>query len=86
MSVATWSLRERAVCSFLPTSPMRAVSALSMFMCTSSRPTDQVKRPASMSARMALRPSTMRSRSSAVSTPTAESIVACAIEPWMSCA
>ena len=31
-SVATWSLRERAVCSRFPASPIRSVSRASMFM------------------------------------------------------
>ena len=32
ISVATWSLRERPVCSFLPATPISSVSAASMFM------------------------------------------------------
>ena len=39
MSVATWSLRERAVCRRLPASPTSAVSRRSMLRCTSSRST-----------------------------------------------
>ena len=83
--VATWSLRERPVCRRLPASPIRSVSTDSTFMCTSSSDTRHSKAPASMSARMASSPETMASRSASLSTPTSASIVACAIEPRMSC-
>ena len=48
-SVATWSLRLRAVCSRLPASPMRSVSRASMFMWMSSSAVVKGKRPASIS-------------------------------------
>ena len=51
-SVTTWSLRERPVWSFLPASPMRRVSADSMFMWTSSSAGFHSKLPASISASM----------------------------------
>ena len=44
MSVATWSLRERAVCRRLPASPTSSVRRRSMLRCTSSRSIDQAKR------------------------------------------
>jgi hypothetical protein len=46
MSVATWSLRERAVCSRFPASPTSSVSRASMLRCTSSRSTVQSNVPA----------------------------------------
>src|SRR5690606_608759 len=84
MSVATWSLRLRPVCSFLPVMPMRSVRRASMFMCTSSRSTRQSNWPASISAWMSLSPAMIASRSSAFSTPACSSMVAWAIEPMMS--
>ena len=44
--VATWSLRERAVCSRAPASPMREVSSRSTAMCTSSSAGSQANAPA----------------------------------------
>ncbi len=43
MSVATWSLRERPVCSRLPASPTSSVRRFSMFRCTSSRSSSHSK-------------------------------------------
>jgi hypothetical protein len=55
-SVATWSLRERPVCSFAPTSPSRAVRAASTFMCTSSFAASHTKVPARTSSRICPEP------------------------------
>ena len=44
-SVATWSLRERAVCSRLPASPTSSVRRRSMLRCTSSRSSDHCELP-----------------------------------------
>src|SRR6185312_8819112 len=65
MSVATWSLRERAVCRRLPASPTRSVSLASMLRWTSSRSMDQGKRPASTSPRIWARPRSIAWRSAA---------------------
>ena len=83
-SVITWSLRERPVWSFLPASPMRRVSADSMFMWTSSSAGFHSKLPASISASMLCSPATIDARSASLSTPTRASMVACAMEPAMS--
>ena len=55
-SVATWSLRERPVCSRLPASPTSAVSRFSMLKWTSSRSLDQGNSPRSISARIVCMP------------------------------
>ena len=53
-SVATWSLRLRAVCRRRPASPMRSASRASMFMWMSSSASSNGKVPASISAAMAV--------------------------------
>jgi hypothetical protein len=58
MSRATWSLRERAVCSFAPAGTRR-VSSASMFMWTSSSSGFHLNLPAVISLPMASRPRTM---------------------------
>ena len=78
MSVATWSLRLRAVWSFAAAGTLE-VSACSMFMCTSSRRSSQWNRPEAMSARMASRPSWIALHSFLVSRPTWASISLCAL-------
>ncbi len=85
MSSATWSLRLRAVCSFLPAVPMRAVSVASTKVWMSSQVMSISSAPDSMSERMPRRPSTICTDSSGVMTPTFPSIVAWAMEPVMSC-
>ncbi len=84
-SSATWSLRLRPVCRRPPAAPMRSVSSFSTFMCMSSASISNVTLPASMSASMPFRPSTIRSASDLGIMPCSPSIVACAIEPSMSC-
>ena len=83
-SRATWSLRERAVWSRLPASPMRAVSRASTFIWISSLSAVNSTFPASMSARMDWRPCTMAAPSSAERMPVAASILAWAMEPVIS--
>ncbi len=85
-SVATWSLRERAVCRRLPASPARAISRFSMLRWTSSKSRDQTNAPRSISPWIVVRPPSMAARSAADNTPTAASIRACASEPAMSAA
>ena len=82
-SSATWSLRLRAVCSFLPASPMRAVSCSSMNICTSSAFSIK-SAPLSISLRMPFSPSVIFSASSTEIIPHAASIAACAFEPAIS--
>jgi len=55
VSVATWSLRLRAVCSFLAASPMRSVKSRSTNVWMSSAPAGCTF-PASMSAAMPASP------------------------------
>ena len=84
MSVATWSLRERAVCSRPAAGPMRSCEALSTFMWMSSSARENVKAPLSISAAMALSPRSIAVTSSRGRMPVAPSIAACASEPRMS--
>ena len=86
VSVATWSLRERAVCSRLPASPASSVSRISMFMCTSSSARFQANSPRSISPCICLRPRSMAARSAAERMPVAASMRACASDPAMSTA
>ena len=64
---------------------MRWVSRVSMFMWMSSLSTENSTLSASMSARMAFRPSTMASTSCSSIMPCLPSIWAWAMEPAMSC-
>ena len=84
MSSATWSLRDRPVCSFAPAG-VRRVNSASMFMWTSSSSGFHWNLPASISRPIASRPFTMARNSALVSTPIFCNIVAWAIEPRMSC-
>ena len=77
-SVATWSLRERAVCSRPPTGPASSVSRRSTAMWMSSSSGANGKRPSRSSASTASRPASSASRSSSDSTPCAASMRACA--------
>ena len=85
ISVATWSLRLRPVCSFLPTAPTISVRRDSTFICTSSSAIDQLNSPASISRSTCCRPSIIVATSSALKISHSLSMVACAIEPWISC-
>ena len=82
-SVATWSLRERAVCSFLPLSPILATSSFSTKECMSSASFISMA-PASMSAYMASSPPHISSHSASDIMPHLPSILACATEAVMS--
>src|SRR3990172_8695165 len=62
-SVATWSLRERAVCRRLPASPTSAIRRRSMLRCTSSASSDQAMRPARISRRTRASPRSIAARS-----------------------
>ena len=85
VSTATWSFRDRAVCSRLPASPMRWVSMASMFIWMSSLSMENSTLPSSMSARMAFRPSMIFSASCSSMIPCLPSMAAWAMEPRMSC-
>ena len=85
-SVATWSLRERAVCSLLPASPASAVSRCSMLRWTSSSSRDHANSPRSISPSMVAIPRSIAARSAPVSTPTADSMRAWASDPAISTA
>ena len=84
-SVATWSLRERAVCSFLPALPMRSTSLFSTKECMSSAPSIS-SLPAAMSSAIEFSPSHISLLSCSVIMPQLPSIVACAIEAAISTA
>src|SRR6185503_14466002 len=83
-SVATWSLRERAVCRRLPASPTSAVRRRSMLRCTSSAATDQRKRPDAISRSIRARPRSIAARSRRLMMRCAASMRAWAREPAMS--
>ena len=85
MSVATWSLRDRAVCSRPAAAPIFSCRRRSMFMWMSSSSGRHGKLPDSISPRISRRPDTMASASSAVMIPWRPSIRAWAIDPAMSC-
>ena len=84
MSSATWSLRERPVCSLAPAGTRR-VRAASMFMCTSSSSGCHVNLPALICFPMASSPWMIARSSRWVRSPACRSIVAWAIDPAMSC-
>ncbi len=83
-SVATWSFLLLAVCSFLPTSPMRETSAFSTNEWISSAP-DILSLPPSISSRMESKPSLIVLASASGIIPVAPSMVQCATEQAMSC-
>ena len=85
MSVATWSLRERAVWSRPAAAPIFSCSRRSMFMWMSSSSGRHGKLPDSISSRISPSPATMASASSDAMIPCRASIRACAIDPAMSC-
>ncbi len=76
MSVATWSLRERAVCSLPPTAPTISVSRRSTAMWMSSSESRNGNSPASSSAATRSSPPSSSSRSESVMMPAAASMVA----------
>mmetsp|Transcript_26324 Transcript_26324/g.36374 ORF Transcript_26324/g.36374 Transcript_26324/m.36374 type:complete len:249 (-) Transcript_26324:387-1133(-) len=75
-SVTTWSLRLRAVWSFLPGSPILSMRADSMFMCTSSRACCQTKTPSSISFSTSSSPARMAASSAGSISRCASSMVA----------
>src|ERR1700730_13836239 len=77
-SVATWSLRERAVWSLPPTSPTSSVSRRSIAMWMSSSPSANGNEPSVSSCSICSMPRCSGSRSSAPMIPRAASIDACA--------
>src|SRR3954469_22426635 len=77
-SVATWSLRERAVCSRPPTGPAISVRRRSIAMWMSSSSAANGKLPSLSSRSAASSPSSSAARSASVMTPRAASIRACA--------
>ena len=83
-SVATWSLRERAVWSLAPESPTSSVSRRSMAMCTSSSPGWITNVSPSTSARTWPRPRSIAARSSSSMMPEWRSIRAWASDWSMS--
>ena len=84
MSVATWSLRDRAVWSRPAASPISASRRASTFMWTSSSAGSKRNSPASTSAATRSSPSRIAAQSSAERTPRAASMAACAPEARMS--
>jgi len=80
ISVATWSLRERAVWSLPPTGPSSSVSrrSIAIWMSSSSTWTSNVS--SSISFRTAASPRSSETRSSAPMMPRLASIRACAID------
>jgi len=85
-SVATWSLRERAVCRRRPGSPTSSVRRASTFMWMSSSAAEKVKVPASISRRMVSSPSRMASSSAWDMIPWRASMALCAVLAAMSSA
>ena len=83
-SVATWSLRERAVCNRLPASPTSSISRRSMLKCTSSSSSRQVKSPCVISCEICCKPRAMAALSSWLIMFCAANISACASEAVMS--
>ena len=77
-SVATWSFRERAVCSLPPTGPAISVSRRSIAMWMSSSPSATTNVSASISSRTASSPFSSSVRSSSLMIPLRASIRACA--------
>ncbi|CAB4944516.1 unannotated protein [freshwater metagenome] len=84
-SVATWSLRERAVCRRAPGSPTSSVRwrSIAMWMSSSSAPNGNV--PSWSFASIVSKPERMAVRSSSPMMPRDASIRAWAREPRMSC-
>ena len=86
-SVATWSLRERAVCSRRPGSPISSVQPrLDVQVDVLERVAEREARRLDLAPRSASRPVRIASRSALREMPAVASIAACAAEPAMSCA
>jgi hypothetical protein len=78
MSVATWSLRDRAVCSRPPTGPAISVSRRSTAMWMSSSDSRNSKSPASSSASTRSSAASSASRSAWLTMPHPASMRTCA--------
>ena len=85
-SVATWSLRDRAVCSRLPASPTSSVRRFSMARWTSSSASFHANSPRPISPEIAASPRSMASKSAFDRIPAPASIRAWARDPAMSTA
>ena len=83
-SVATWSLRERAVWSLPPTGPTISVSRRSTAMWMSSSSSSNRNDPPSSSSATRSSPCNSASRSDSEMIPAAASMVACARDCSMS--
>ncbi len=83
-SVATWSLRDRAVCSRPAASPISAASLASTFMCTSSSARSKASSPASASRRTISNPCRIARPSSSPMMPWRISILQWASEAVIS--
>ena len=77
-STATWSLRDRAVCSRPAGAPINSRSRLSTFMWMSSSSRENGNPPASISDKTVSSPSRMAAASVSLTMPVAPSIAACA--------
>ena len=84
-SVATWSLRERAVCSRPAAGPIISASRLSMFIWMSSSDRLNLNLPDPISDKIVSRPRTILLASAAVIMPCFASISAWALLAAMSC-
>ena len=85
-STATWSLRERAVCSLPAAGPISSASRASTFMWMSSSFSEKANLPLSISARIVFSPLAIFFWSARLMMPCSASISECAIEPLMSSA
>src|SRR5271157_4818428 len=83
-STATWSLRERAVCSLPATGPTMSASRLSTFIWMSSSAREKGNFPASISPLTSARPLAMASASAASTIPWRASMATWAREPAIS--
>ena len=84
MSTATWSLRLRAVCSRLPTSPRRLVSSCSTNICMSSAVMSISSLPLWISSFICSSSPTIALPSASLIMPLAASMAACALLPSIS--
>ena len=83
-SVATWSFRDRAVCSLPAVSPISSPRRASTFMWMSSSAVEKRKDPSSISDKTVIRPFRISSASLLSMMPVAASIATCAREASMS--
>ena len=84
-SSATWSLRDRAVCSRPAGAPIISLRRASTVIWMSSSAVEKVKLPASISCKTCTRPASMAVASSGWRIPVAASMAAWAREPAISC-